>query len=74
MKKRGRSAAILTAAQLGMIEEYLTSDKSYQEIADKYGVGKGALQYWTQKYRRLSQIKQEEDNSRCVVCQKTSKI
>lgn len=54
MKPRGRSPKPLTEKDLQMIQEYLNSDKSLQEIADKYGIPtKEGVRYKVNKYRDM---------------------
>lgn len=60
MKKSGRSVTPLTKKQKKACQEYLNSDKSYVEVAEKYGVVKTTLIYWVKKYRKeLDEIGQE---------------
>lgn len=61
MRKSGRTYTPLTAEQLKAVKDYLETDMSYDEVAEKYGITKSALRYWvTQKYKREQQ---ERDNN-----------
>lgn len=52
MKRKGRTAEPLTDKQLSAVREYLESNLSYDEVADKHGINKPALRYWVTKYRK----------------------
>jgi transposase-like protein len=55
MKKNGRPRKEWTPEQLRAVQEYLTTtDKSYMDIAVKYGIPVTTLKYWVLKYRRES--------------------
>lgn len=61
MKPRGRSPKEWTDRQLQAVSEYLnTKDKSYKDIAEKYGVPVTTLKYWVAKYRKQEK---ESDNT-----------
>lgn len=63
MKKQGRPAEPLSQERLSAVNEYLNSDKSYQEVADKYSVSVNNLKYWTAKFRKeLENGRTTEDN------------
>lgn len=59
MKPVGRSPKPLTEEEKQMILEYLTTDKSLKEVADKYGISDAGLRYKVKKYR-----KETEDNGK----------
>ena len=52
MKPQGRSPKPFTATDLEMITEYLKTDKSLKEVAEKYGVSSEGLRYKVKKYRK----------------------
>lgn len=52
MKPHGRSPKPFTATDLEMITEYLETDKSLKEVAEKYGVSSEGLRYKVKKYRK----------------------
>lgn len=61
MRKSGRTYTPLTTEQLKAVKDYLETDMSYDEVAEKYGITKSALRYWVkQKYQREQQ---ERDNN-----------
>ena len=52
MRKQGRKPEPLTKEQLEAVQEYLNSDKTYEEVAEEYGVKAVSLKYWVKKYRK----------------------
>lgn len=52
MKPQGRSPKPFTATDLEMIKEYLETDKSLKEVAEKYGISSEGLRYKVKKYRK----------------------
>lgn len=56
MKPRGRSPKLFTQEELLAITEYLTTDKSYKEVALKYGMPESSLQYKVRKYRKEQEV------------------
>ena len=59
IKKRGAQYKPLTEYQIEIVEEYLTSDKGYRELADEKGVNIGALRYWHKKYNDVKAKEKE---------------
>lgn len=62
MKPQGRSPKPFTKTDFQMIQEYLESDKSLQEVAEKYGVSKEGLRYKVKKYRKETNNNGKESN------------
>lgn len=63
MKPRGRSPKPFTEIDFQMIREYLESDKSSQEVAEKYGVSASGLRYKVKKYQKEYEANgKKEDN------------
>ena len=62
MKPQGRSPKPFTETDLKMIQEYLESDKSSQEVAEKYGVSASGLRYKVKKYRKEQETNGEENS------------
>ena len=60
MKPHERSPKPFTTTDLQMITEYLETDKSLKEVAEKYGVSSEGLRCKVKKYQK----KQEETNSK----------
>ncbi len=60
MKKVGRPFKPFTEKELQAVQEYLNSDKSYKEIAEKYDMTISAMQYRVGKYKR--QLEKETAN------------
>lgn len=52
MKPRGRSPQPFTKKDLEMIREYLDTDKSLKEVAEKYGLSSEGLRYKVRKFRK----------------------
>lgn len=52
MKKRGRKKRTFTEKELKAIHEYLESDLSYKEVAEKYNIAQTTLQYYVGRYRK----------------------
>lgn len=52
MKARGREAKLPQETINKMVDEYLTTDKKAQDIADKYGVSAEVVRYHTRKRRK----------------------
>lgn len=60
MKPIGRSPKPFTETDLQMIREYLESDKSLKEVAEKYGISIAGLRYKVKKYRKETENNGEE--------------
>lgn len=63
MKPRGRSPIPLTEKELEMIREYLESEKSLVEVAEKYGLSTAGLRYKIKKYRKEIELVNGTENS-----------
>lgn len=61
MKPHGRSPKPFTATDLEMIAEYLKTDKSLKEVAEKYGISSEGLRYKVKKYRKEFEANGEEN-------------
>lgn len=55
LRKSGRRVIPLTEEQKLMVIDYLDSDLTYTEVADKYNCNVNNLKYWVAKYRRLKE-------------------
>jgi transposase-like protein len=55
MRSRGRRMEPLTDAMITAVEYYLHSDDSIVQVAEKYGINRGTLQYNVAKYRKMSE-------------------
>ena len=63
MRKPGRRVTPLTEEQKRMVIEYLESDLTYAEVAEKYKGNINNLKYWVAKYRKEQKVSgKEEDN------------
>lgn len=62
MKLIGRPIRPLTPEEKAIILEYLTSDLSYQEVAEKHDMTKDALRYKVGKYRKEQEKNGKKDN------------
>lgn len=59
MKRNGRPRKEWTDEQLKAVNEYLTTtDQSYNDIANKYGIPPTTLKYWVVKYRKEQEQKE----------------
>ena len=59
MKARGRTVQPLSKEQIKAVNEYLTTDKSMKEVAEKYKVTVPTLRAWRKK---LEATKGAENN------------
>lgn len=55
MKKSGNRSKFTDAQQLETVIEYLTNDASAVEMAERLGVGHGAIRQWTRKWRTIAE-------------------
>lgn len=55
MRKQGRKSELPQETINKMVEEYLTTDKTAQEVAEKYGVSAGVLLYHNRKQKKGEQ-------------------
>lgn len=62
MKPIGRAYQPLTEQELTIVKEYLESDKSLQEVADKHGISYAGLRYKIAKYRKECEINGQKGN------------
>jgi predicted DNA-binding protein YlxM (UPF0122 family) len=61
MKKMGRTTEPLTVKQTQAVTEYLNSNLSLIEVAEKYETTKSGLAYWLKKYRKEQELNAKED-------------
>jgi predicted DNA-binding protein YlxM (UPF0122 family) len=61
MKKMGRTTEPLTIKQIQAVTEYLNSNLSLSEVAEKYETTKSGLAYWLKKYRKEQELNVEEN-------------
>lgn len=59
MKPIGRSPKPLTEEDKQMVIEYLESDKSLKEVAQKYGISDAGLRYKVKKFRKETENGEE---------------
>lgn len=52
MRSRGRQSKLAQETINKMVEEYLTTDKSAQEVGEKYGASAETVRYHTNKRRK----------------------
>lgn len=52
MKKRGKPSIFTKEKQNKIALEYLRTDKSLKDIAEKYGVSIGTIYNWVSEYKR----------------------
>lgn len=62
MRKQGRRAIPLTEEQKKMVIEYLESNLTYAEVAEKYKGNINNLKYWVAKYRKEQEVNGKEEN------------
>lgn len=63
MEKRTRSAKPLTEKEKAAIEAYMSTNKTYREIAEQFGISKDALWYRINRYQG-GRIRARYDKSR----------
>ena len=63
MEKRTRSAKPLTEKEKAAIEAYMSTGKTYREIAEQFGISKDALWYRINRYQG-GRIRARYDESR----------
>lgn len=63
MEKRTRSAKPLTEKEKAAIEAYMSTNKTYREIAEQFGMSKDALWYRINRYQG-GRIRNRFDESR----------
>ena len=57
----GRTTEPLTIKQIQAVTEYLNSNLSLSEVAEKYETTKSGLAYWLKKYRKEQELNVEEN-------------
>jgi len=60
MRKVGRRPLVLTERDMEMLNEYFNSDKSLQEMADKYNMTKSMVCYRIKKYKEQQAEEQQK--------------
>ena len=52
MKKFGGQSKKTELEKIKVVKEYLETDLSYREVAEKHGVPKSTVVHWVQRYRK----------------------
>lgn len=52
MKKFGGQSKKTELEKIEVVKEYLETDLSYREVAEKHGVSKSTVVHWVQQYRK----------------------
>jgi len=52
MKKFGGQSKKTELEKIKVVKEYLETDLSYREVAEKHGVSKSTVVHWVQRYRK----------------------
>ena len=61
MKKFGGQSKKTELEKMKVVKEYLETDLSYREVAEKHGVSKSTVVHWVQRYSRKDDLDGEKN-------------